>query len=67
MKKCIKIEGMMCGHCKKSVEEALKSLKGAENVTVDLENKCAYFEGEADDKALKSAVESIGFDVVGIS
>ena len=32
----ISISGMTCGHCVSSVTEELKSLKGVEDVTVDL-------------------------------
>ena len=33
------VEGMMCEHCKKKVEDAALSLKGVKKASVDLENK----------------------------
>ncbi|MFI5086377.1 MAG: heavy-metal-associated domain-containing protein [Actinomycetales bacterium] len=36
MKSTVSISGMTCGHCVSSVMEELKSLKGVEDVTVDL-------------------------------
>ncbi|MDQ6753491.1 MAG: heavy-metal-associated domain-containing protein [Actinomycetota bacterium] len=36
MKTTISISGMTCGHCVSSVMEELKSLKGVEDVAVDL-------------------------------
>ncbi|MCY0906213.1 heavy-metal-associated domain-containing protein [Arthrobacter sp. H14-L1] len=36
MKTTISISGMTCGHCVSSVMEELKSLKGVEDVSVDL-------------------------------
>lgn len=63
--KTIIIDGMMCEHCKAHVEKALNSIDGIE-ATVDLENKCAYINGYADNSVLKSAVESAGYTVVEI-
>ena len=37
----LQIEGMMCEHCKKHVEDALKGIAGVTAVTVSLENKNA--------------------------
>ncbi|MCU6482204.1 heavy-metal-associated domain-containing protein [Arthrobacter sp. A2-55] len=36
MKTTISISGMTCGHCVSSVMEELKSLKGVDDVSVDL-------------------------------
>ncbi|MBQ0084443.1 MAG: heavy-metal-associated domain-containing protein [Clostridiales bacterium] len=66
MKKIIKIEGMMCEHCKKSVTDALEKICGEGKVTVSLEQKNATIETTADNTVLKEAVENIGFDVLGI-
>lgn len=67
MKKTIKIEGMSCGHCVKSVEEALNSIEGVSSVDVSLEEKRAVIEAEGvEDNTLKTAIDDIGFDVVGI-
>ena len=41
MEQVLKIEGMMCGHCQKHVEEALSAIDGVTSVTVDLEGKKA--------------------------
>ena len=57
----LKIEGMSCGHCKMSVEKALKSVPGVEKVEVSLEKGEALVEGTADPKALVQAVEEEGY------
>ena len=55
------IDGMMCEHCKKHVETALKGLNL--DAEVDLKNNCAYiYGGTIDESAIKSAVESAGYD-----
>lgn len=67
MTKTIKIEGMSCEHCVKSVETALNSLEGIVSVVVDLDKKNAVIEvNGVEDQAIKDVIDDIGFDVVGI-
>lgn len=47
MKAVLKIEGMMCEHCKKHVEDALNGMEGV-SAQVDLEQKCARVIAEQD-------------------
>lgn len=61
----LKIEGMMCKHCKARVEKALKAVSGVESVEVDLEAKTAEVTGSASAEALKQAVTDAGYQVVG--
>lgn len=60
----LKIEGMMCGHCKARVEKALKAVAGVETVEISLENKTATVTGSADASALRQAVTDAGYQVV---
>lgn len=60
----LKIEGMMCEHCKARVEKALKAVAGVENVEISLENKTAIVTGNADLAALKQAVIDAGYQVI---
>lgn len=60
----LKIEGMTCGHCKASVEKALKAVPGVENATVDLAKKEAVVTGSANRDALVNAVEDAGYDII---
>lgn len=55
------IEGMTCGHCRKSVEEALKNVDGVSSVDVDLDAGRARVEGTANASALVAAVEAEGY------
>ena len=59
----LKIEGMMCGHCKARVEKALKAVAGVETVEISLENKTATVTGSADASALRQAVTDAGYQV----
>ncbi|RIH87162.1 CopZ family metallochaperone [Calidithermus roseus] len=57
----LKVEGMSCGHCKMSVEEALKSVQGVEKVEVFLQEGKAIVEGSAPVEALIAAVQEEGY------
>lgn len=57
----LKVEGMSCGHCKMSVEKALKSVQGVEKVEVFLQEGKAIVEGSAPVEALIAAVQEEGY------
>lgn len=57
----LKIEGMTCGHCQKSVSDALKGVEGVREVQVDLGAGLARVKGSADPAALVAAVEEEGY------
>ena len=63
MEKKLHVEGMMCMHCKASVEKALGAVAGVSAVAVDLEAKSAIVTCEASvlDADLCAAVEKKGF------
>lgn len=65
----LKIQGMTCDHCKRSVETALEKLGGVEKVAVDLaagEAVVTYNPGQVTVEELKKAVTQAGYDVVGV-
>ena len=66
MEKTMQINGMMCNHCKMTVEKALKAVPGVENAEVDLAAKCAKITLNADvaDDVLMDAVAKKGFTPV---
>lgn len=57
----LKVEGMMCNHCRAHVLDALTAVEGAQNVEVDLASGMARVEGDADVAALIAAVEKCGY------
>ncbi len=63
----LSIEGMMCEHCKKHVEEALSKLP-VSSVTVDLAKKSAVITptGELSDETLKQTIADAGYELTGI-
>ena len=59
----LKVDGMNCGHCVKSVTEALAGVVGVTKVVeVSLERGEAVIEGAAEAGALIAAVEERGFE-----
>ena len=63
MEKILNVEGMMCMHCKASVEKVLSAVLGVTAVAVDLDAKTATVTCEASvlDEDLIAAVEKKGF------
>ncbi|WP_276273966.1 heavy-metal-associated domain-containing protein [Haloarcula litorea] len=57
----ITVEGMSCGHCEQTVEEALEEVAGVTSVTVDRESEQASVDGEAAVTALVAAAEDAGY------
>ena len=68
MKKTIKIEGMMCGHCEAHVKKALEALPQVECADVSHVSGTAVVTLRSDvaDAILKQAVEAADYNVIGI-
>lgn len=65
MQTTLKIEGMHCGGCVKSVTNALSALPLVSSVAIDLETGQARIDHEgAVPESLVGAVEDAGFDAV---
>jgi len=62
MKTVIKVNGMMCEHCKKSVNEGLAALEGVTSVEINLAEKTATVEHTCEVKLLTDCIEDLGFD-----
>ena len=60
----IKVEGMMCKHCKARVEKVCKAVPGTVDAVVDLEAKTVTVTGDADLAALKQAITDADYEVV---
>ena len=68
MKRTIRIEGMMCGHCSGRVKKALEAMAGVETAEVSHETGMAEvtLSGDVSDEALIKAVTDAGYKVAGI-
>ena len=65
METVIKVNGMMCPHCKARVESVCKAVEGAVDAVVDLQEKQVTVTGNASVDALKKAITDAGYEVVG--
>ena len=61
----IKVEGMMCPHCKARVEQVCKAIPGTVDAVVDLQAKNVTVTGDASVEALKKAITDAGYEVIG--
>ena len=68
MQKILKINGMMCAHCKKRVKDTLEQIEGIESADVNLEQKTATVicSKHIDNKVLIEAVTNAGDEVTKV-
>ncbi len=59
------VEGMTCGHCRKSVIAQVLSVRGVREADVDLDSGLLTVAGEAvDNDAIRRAVHEAGYTLV---
>lgn len=63
MARQITVEGMSCGGCEESVEDALRGLPGVTDAEADNETDTVTVEGDASDDDIAAAVEDAGYTV----
>ena len=68
MKKTLKVEGMMCGHCEARVKKALEAVDGVESAVADHNSGTAVvtLSAPVEDDALRAAVEAQDYKVLGL-
>ena len=64
METVIRVNGMMCNHCKAAVEKACKAVPGTVDAVVDLAAKTVTVTGSADAADLKKAITDADYEVV---
>jgi len=64
METIIKVEGMMCPHCKARVESVCKQMPGVQEAVVDLQAKNVTVTGDTDWAQLKKNIVEAGYEVV---
>ena len=64
METIIKVNGMMCPHCKARVESVCKAVEGVADAIVDLKEKQVTVTGNASADALKKAIVDAGYEVI---
>lgn len=64
METVIKVNGMMCTHCKARVEKICKAIPGVADAVVDLAAKTVTVTGDVDIQALKKAIAEANYTVM---
>lgn len=64
MESVLKVEGLMCTHCKARVEEICKAIPGTENAVADLAANTVTITGCPDMTAVKKAIAAANYTVV---
>jgi copper chaperone len=61
----VRVKGMSCQHCVKSVKKTLEEIGGITNVAVDLETGEVTFEetGPVDDELMREKIKKAGFEL----
>ncbi len=58
------VEGMTCNHCKENVENAIRSVRGIEDVQINLTSGEVIFAGKSvDQNKVKDEIESVGYNI----
>ena len=65
METILKVDGMMCSHCKARVEEVCKGISGVSDAVVDLQQKQVTVQGTASRELLEKAIIEAGYKVIG--
>ena len=65
MEQVIRVEGMMCPHCKARVESVCKEINGTVDAVVDLQKKQVTVTGNVSRTDLEAAITAAGYEVVG--
>lgn len=60
----IRVDGMMCTHCKARVENVCKAVPGTVDAVVDLQNKQVTVTGDAPKALLVKAIVDAGYEVI---
>lgn len=67
MSKTYKVEGMSCGGCVSSVEQAIKAAAPGATVSVVLDGGLVTVDGVDDDGVIAQAVDDAGFTFAGVA
>jgi copper chaperone len=59
------VPDVSCGHCKAAIEGEVGELAAVDAVVVDVDAREVTVEGEADDAAIRAAIEEAGYTVAG--
>jgi copper chaperone len=59
----LKVSGMTCDHCVRTITEAVRSVPGVQDVAVDLAGGMVTVAGTPDERAVRDAITEEGYTV----
>ena len=62
MSTTLTVEGMSCGHCEQTVEEAIKALTGVKGAEADRDAGQVSVDGDVNTEQLIATVEDAGYE-----
>lgn len=65
MSQTIRINGMSCDGCERTVQEAIQSVPGVDEVEVDHTTGTASVTGDGDSQEIHAAIEAAGYEIAG--
>jgi copper chaperone CopZ len=60
------VPAISCDHCKHAIEGEVATVPGVTGVVVDVDAKTVTVDGDADDAALRAAIDEAGYDVEAV-
>jgi copper chaperone len=60
------VPGISCTHCRDAIESEVAQVPGVEAVHVAVDHRTVTVTGDADDAALRAAIDEAGYDVTGV-
>jgi copper chaperone CopZ len=67
MTRVYRVPGISCDHCKQAIEGEVGGLPDVERVEVDIDRRRVTVTGDADDGAVRAAIDEAGYDVASMS
>jgi copper chaperone len=66
MTRIYRVPGISCDHCKHAIEGEVSKVTGVDHVDVDVEHRAVTVKGDADDGAVRAAIDEAGYDVAAV-
>ena len=66
MTRIYRVPGISCDHCKQAIEGEVHQVAGVDQVDVDIEQQTVTVIGDADDGAVRTAIDEAGYDVTAV-
>lgn len=60
------VPGISCDHCKQAIEAEVARVAHVSTVVVDVAARTVRVEGDADDDAVRDAIDEAGYDVEAV-